>query len=82
MPLHIERMKSDVTIRELAEIVAAAVDYAGRIVFDGTKPDGTPRKLLDVSRLQGLGWRPQIRLEEGLRQTYAWFLENQASLRS
>ena len=72
----------DLTIRELATMVARVVGYEGRLSFDATKPDGTPRKLLDVNRLQGLGWRPTIRLEEGLRQTYAWFLENQASLRS
>jgi GDP-L-fucose synthase len=71
----------DLTIRELATLVARVVGYAGRLSFDTSKPDGTPRKLLDVSRLQGLGWRPTIRLEEGLRQTYAWFLENQATLR-
>ena len=62
-------------------MVARVVGYAGRLSFDTSKPDGTPRKLLDVNRLQGLGWRPTIRLEEGLTQTYAWFLENQASLR-
>jgi len=72
----------DLTIRELATMVARVVGYEGRLSFDATKPDGTPRKLLDVSRLQGLGWRPTIRLEDGLRQTYAWFLENQASLRT
>ena len=71
----------DLTIRELATMVARVVGYEGRLSFDTSKPDGTPRKLLDVNRLQGLGWRPTIRLEEGLRQTYAWFLENQASLR-
>ena len=72
----------DLTIRELATLVARVVGYAGRLSFDTSKPDGTPRKLLDVSRLQGLGWRPTVRLEDGLRQTYAWFLENQASLRT
>jgi GDP-L-fucose synthase len=71
----------DLTIRELATLVARVVGYEGRLSFDTTKPDGTPRKLLDVSRLQGLGWRPTIRLEEGLKQTYAWFLENQTTLR-
>ena len=71
----------DLTIRELATLVARVVGYQGRLSFDTSKPDGTPRKLLDVSRLQGLGWRPTIRLEDGLKQTYAWFLENRASLR-
>jgi GDP-L-fucose synthase len=63
----------DVTIRELAELVASVVGFAGRLVFDPTKPDGTPRKLLDVSRLTGLGWRPKIALNQGIERTYAWF---------
>jgi GDP-L-fucose synthase len=63
----------DVTIRELAELVASVVGFAGRLVFDPTKPDGTPRKLLDVSRLTSLGWRPQIALHQGIERTYAWF---------
>lgn len=63
----------DVTIRELAELVASVVGFAGRLVFDPTKPDGTPRKLLDVSRLTSLGWRPQIALDQGIERTYAWF---------
>jgi GDP-L-fucose synthase len=63
----------DVTIRELAELVASVTGFRGRIVFDSTKPDGTPRKLLDVSRLTGLGWQPRISLEQGIRQTYQWF---------
>jgi GDP-L-fucose synthase len=71
----------DLTIRELATMVARVVGYEGRLTFDTTKPDGTPRKLLDVSRLHALGWRPTIGLETGLTQTYAWFLENQATLR-
>ncbi|HEY3268699.1 MAG TPA: GDP-L-fucose synthase [Armatimonadota bacterium] len=61
----------DVTIREVAERVADAAGYSGKIVFDTTKPDGTPRKLLDVSRLRDLGWTARISLEEGIRQTYA-----------
>jgi len=64
----------DVTIRELAELVAEVVGYRGRIVFDPSKPDGTPRKLLDVSRLHALGWRARIPLSEGVRQTYEWFV--------
>lgn len=64
----------DISIRELAELVAEEVGFEGEIVFDTTKPDGTPRKLLDVSRLFGLGWRPKIGLREGIRQTYTWYL--------
>ena len=60
----------DVTIRELAEIVMKVVEFKGDIVFDATKPDGTPRKLLDVSRLSALGWRARVTLEEGIRRTY------------
>jgi GDP-L-fucose synthase len=63
----------DVTIRELAELIVSAVDYKGLLVFDSSKPDGTPRKLLDVSRLAGLGWQPRISLEQGIESTYAWF---------
>jgi GDP-L-fucose synthase len=63
----------DVTIRELAELIVSAVDYKGRLVFDSSKPDGAPRKLLDVSRLAGLGWQPRISLEQGIESTYAWF---------
>ena len=62
---------TDVTIRELTEQVAGAVGYQGRIVWDATKPDGTPRKLLDVSKLSGLGWRARISLAEGLQRTVA-----------
>jgi GDP-L-fucose synthase len=64
----------DVSVRELAELVAEIVGYQGEIVFDPSKPDGTPRKLLDISRLHGLGWRASIPLREGLRQTYEWYL--------
>jgi len=63
----------DVTIRELAEMVAEAVEYRGRIVFDATKPDGTPRKLLDVSRAAALGWVPTVSLPDGIAATYAWY---------
>jgi len=66
---------SDVTIRELVELVAGAVGYNGRIVWDKSKPDGTPRKLLDTTRLNNLGWTPRISLNEGLTQTYQAFLE-------
>jgi len=61
----------DVTIRELAELICRLLDYGGKLVFDLTEPDGTPRKLLDVSRLEALGWRATMSLEEGIRRTYA-----------
>ena len=63
----------DLTIRELAELVAAVTGFKGRLSFDPSKPDGTPRKLLDVSRLSALGWQARIPLEDGLRRTYQWF---------
>jgi GDP-L-fucose synthase len=66
----------DCSIREFAETVARVVGYGGEIRFDITKPEGTPRKLLDVSRLASLGWRYSIELEDGLRDAYRWFLEN------
>lgn len=71
----------DVTIRELAELVLSAIGYGGRLVFDTSKPDGTPRKLLDVSRLTGLGWQARIPLKEGIERTYAWFKEHSADAR-
>ena len=71
----------DCTIRELAETVARVTGFTGRLVFDTDKPDGAPRKLLDVSRLAALGWRPQIGLEEGLCDAYAWYVENRADVR-
>ncbi|MDQ2777582.1 MAG: GDP-L-fucose synthase [Acidobacteriota bacterium] len=71
----------DLTIRALAELVAHCTGYKGHLVFDTSKPDGTPRKLLDVSRLAGLGWNPSIKLESGVRTTYEWFLENIDSAR-
>ena len=71
---------NDGTIRDLAEMVAGVVHPEARLVFDATKPDGTPRKLLDVSRLHGLGWRHSIDLEDGIRSTYDWYLENIESL--
>jgi GDP-L-fucose synthase len=66
----------DITIRELAEIVAEVVGFSGTIVQDISRPDGTPRKLLDISRLNSLGWEPQIPLREGIEATYRWFLEH------
>ena len=71
----------DCTIRELAETMAKVVGFTGQVVFDSTKPDGTPRKLLDVSRLADLGWRYAISLEQGLAKTYQWFLANQDNFR-
>jgi len=71
----------DCTIRELAETVARVVGFEGRVVFDATKPDGTPRKLLDVSRLRDLGWQYSLELEDGLQRAYAWFLDNQDRFR-
>ncbi|MCH2055466.1 MAG: GDP-L-fucose synthase [Thalassotalea sp.] len=67
----------DCTIRELVETVADVVGYKGDIVFDATKPDGAPRKLLDVSRLKNLGWQYKINLRDGLSSTYQWFLEQE-----
>jgi len=71
----------DVTIRELAEMVARIVGFEGRTRFDTSRPDGTPRKLLDVTRLSGLGWRSRIPLEEGIRMTYGWYMANEAAIR-
>ncbi len=64
----------DVTIRALAETICEVVGFAGALTFDTTKPDGTPRKLMDSSRLRALGWRPAIALREGIRSTYEWYL--------
>lgn len=66
----------DVSIRELAELVRDVVGFVGSISWDSSKPDGTPRKLLDVSRLFAYGWRPRVALGEGIESTYRWFLEN------
>jgi GDP-L-fucose synthase len=70
---------TDVSIRELTECVAAVTGFGGRIAWDATKPDGTPRKLMDVSRLAGLGWQAKIALREGVEKTYASFLAEQAA---
>lgn len=72
---------SDVSIGELAQMVAKVTGFAGRIVQDTSKPDGTLRKLMDVDRLARMGWRSRIALEDGLRETYDWFLANQDGLR-
>jgi len=71
----------DCSIRELATEMASVTGFKGSIIFDISKPDGTPRKLLDVGRISQLGWQPRLSLNEGLKKTYRWFLENQTSLR-
>ncbi len=72
----------DCTIRELAETIAKVTGFKGEIRFDPSKPDGTPRKLLDISRLNALGWEATISLEDGIRQTYQWFLEHLDEIRA
>jgi GDP-L-fucose synthase len=71
----------DVSVAELARLVAEVVGFEGEIVFDTSKPDGMPQKLLDVERLRGLGWAARIALDDGIRHTYRWFLEHQGQLR-
>lgn len=71
----------DISIAGLASVIAQVVGYQGSISFDTTKPDGTPRKLMDVSRLAAMGWQASISLEQGVQLTYQWFLKNEASLR-
>ena len=66
----------DVSIAELATLIAKIVGFTGDIIFDTSKPDGPPRKLLDISLLKAMGWNPRINLYEGLKSTYAWFIEN------
>lgn len=68
----------DLTIRELAGLVAEALGFDGEVVFDPGKPDGTPRKLLDISRIRQLGWSPRIDLRTGLKSAYRDFMENSA----
>lgn len=65
------------TIKELAELIRGIVGFAGEVIWDSSKPDGTPRKILDCSRLAALGWTPKISLEQGIRRTYAWYQQNQ-----
>lgn len=67
---------SEIAIRDLAELIACAVGFTGNIVFDSSKPDGTPRKLMDSSRIAKLGWRPQVALKDGVASTYKWYLEH------
>jgi GDP-L-fucose synthase len=66
----------DLTIKELAEKISRIVGFKGQTKWDSSKPDGTPRKVLDVSRLKALGWEPKISLEDGIRQTIQWFEAN------
>ena len=66
----------DITIRELAEIMKEVVGFQGKLFFDTSKPDGTPRKLIDVSRLSNMGWSYKTNLKDGLDKTYEWFLTN------
>jgi len=73
---------TDCSIRELAEAIARVTGFRGRLIFDASKPDGTPRKLLDVSRLTGLGWQATISLEDGLADAYSWFSQNLDKFRS
>lgn len=73
---------TDVTIRELAETIGRVVGFQGEISWNTSKPDGTPRKLMDVSKLKSLGWEPKIGLEEGLSNTYQWFLAHQGQFKS
>ena len=68
----------DLTIHELAELVQWVVGYEGPVLWDDSRPDGTPRKLMDVSRIKSLGWAPEVGLEDGIRRTYDWFLTNRA----
>ena len=70
---------TDVTIKELTEIIAEVVGFKGKIVWDPTKPDGTPRKLMDVSRMTALGWKARVGVREGIEKTYASFLAEQAA---
>jgi GDP-L-fucose synthase len=68
----------DISIRDLAELICDIVGFEGELAWDTTKPDGTPRKLLDITKLHGLGWQPTIPLRDGIVRTYNWFLKNVA----
>jgi GDP-L-fucose synthase len=67
---------TDISIRDLGELISKVVGFQGNIEWDGSKPDGTPRKLLDISRITALGWKPTISLESGIERTYSNYLEN------
>lgn len=71
----------DLTIRELAELIQKTVGHTGEIIWDSSKPDGTPRKLMDVSKMENAGWKAKVGLEEGIARTYEWFLENQETFK-
>ena len=73
---------SDVSIGELAATIAQVFGYEGQIVFDASKPDGSPRKLMNIDLLKSLGWKQQIDLTDGIQQTYRWFVDNQDNLRA
>jgi GDP-L-fucose synthase len=70
---------SDISIRQLAELIGRVTGFDGKLVFDTSKPDGTPRKLMDSSRLRALGWRPTTSLDDGIREVYRWFVQTKAS---
>ena len=72
----------DISIAELAKLVGETVGYSGEVEYDSSRPDGTPRKLLDVTRLAELGWRAQIALADGIRETYDWYLRHGSSARN
>jgi GDP-L-fucose synthase len=72
---------TDLTIKELAEMIQRIVGHTGEIIWDSSKPDGTPRKLMDVSKMINAGWKAKIGLEEGISKTYAWFLEHQDKIK-
>ena len=72
----------DLTIRQLTETICRVVGFQGALKFDSSRPDGTARKLLDVSRLKKLGWKASTTLEEGLQKTYQWFLQHQDDYRN
>lgn len=73
---------TDISIKDFAEMIADVVGFEGRFTYNTSKPDGTPRKLVDVARLNSLGWTSRIGLRKGVERTYAWFLENEDSLRT
>ncbi|MCR9083947.1 MAG: GDP-L-fucose synthase, partial [Cyclobacteriaceae bacterium] len=72
---------TDLSIKSLSKLIQQVVGHRGEIKWDSSKPDGTPRKLMDVSRLERAGWKAKIGLEEGIRSTYDWFLANQGKLK-